>query len=650
MTCLKIILLTWVLVTTQSVAQIGSTLEHLSFEEKRDHFFEKLTHQPLKITPKQPPLKKNGPPYTRNYSWSIINFASKVFLLKEKQFYHSANHALRENCSYYLNSQAARDHRDSFYWSAEELSRIVRFYGSHGTKTPSLLEPQTEDSIYKLMWAWSRNNSKSKESEIEISQSWKIHGSENHHIQKFSTCWNFAYLLQSHPDYKQRNYDDGATAQQHYEQWNLYAKTWICERAKKGLFVEIACGGYNTQTLKCLHSFYDFGDQKLKHLAGQLLDLYWASWAQEQIDGIRGGFKTRTYQSRKSRSGYEFITRWAAFYFRDVQLDHHIRQADYTVLTSDYRLPKVVKDIYEQRPQQPSYEIIERRQGLVHEGYYSGSAPYAWLKNDGGGILRYSYCTPEFILGSAIFEARDSADWAKISTQNRWHGLVLKGHQDARVYLQCKNTRDPRENIITFNQSWMLQKMGCLITQKLPLDSISNSLLKKNVDAEKLCIWWSQAGRQGELQKKEKWVFGNYSHTYVATHCVESSYTLHHEEGNRNKYSSDHGGIWQMVDQEFAPVVLEVSPASKYSNFEQFMSACLQQKVILKNRELQYQSLDQIHFSFDLDQKEVGKIHQQRIDLNPKRVFDSPFIQSIYNSGRILLQGPNHKKTLDFSL
>lgn len=626
-----------------------SHLLNQSFETKKAYLFEQLKNQPLKRSPKQPPLKKNGPLYTRNYSWSIINFATKAFHLKERQFYAEANHALIENCEYYINSADARDHRDSFYWSAEELSRLIRFFGSKGSVEPNLVQPETEKVIYELMWLWSFDHSLAEESEVQISQSWKIFGSENHHIQNFSTCWNFADLLKDHPAYKDRKFKDGNTARHHYEQWSLYSRTWIKERAKKGLFVEIACGGYNTQTLKCLLSFYDFGDNRLKQLAGQLLDLYWCSWSQEQIDGVRGGFKTRVYQTRKSRSGYEFITRWAAFYFKGIKPDHYIRQADFTLLTSTYRIPEIVHDIYQNRHQLENYEIIERRQGLVHKGYFSGSAPHIWLKSDNGGILRYSYCTPNYILGSGLFNAHSSENWAKISSQNRWHGLILKGHQDARVYLQCKNTRSPSEEIVTFNQSWMLQKKGCLITQKLPLDDISRSLVKRNQDAEKLCIWWSTAGRKGELYEKQGWVFANYHHTYVAAYSVDSLYTLHHEKGSRSKYASDLGGHWQMLAEEYAPVILEVAYADQYKSFDDFITKCIVQSVDTKDDVLRYKSLNGHDFRFYLDRSQLGSIDGQQISLQPQKVFDSPYIKSDFNSGIITLKSPNYQKTLDFN-
>jgi len=55
------------------------------------------------------------------------------------------------------------------------------------------------------------------------------------------------------------------------------------------------------------------------------------------------------------------------------------------------------------------------------------------MRTDGGGILRYSYCDPAFIMGTPMTAARPLEDWAAISAQNRWQGLIFAGEHDARI-------------------------------------------------------------------------------------------------------------------------------------------------------------------------------------------------------------------------
>jgi hypothetical protein len=93
---------------------------------------------------------------------------------------------------------------------------------------------------------------------------------------------------------------------------NQYIKHWIVERAKKGLFVEMANEDYNVETLKGVYNCYDFGDAAMQKLAGNLLDLYWATWAEEQIAGVRGGAKARVYPLN---SGIGFGPFWKLAYY-----------------------------------------------------------------------------------------------------------------------------------------------------------------------------------------------------------------------------------------------------------------------------------------------------------------------------------------------
>ena len=80
----------------------------------------------------------------------------------------------------------------------------------------------------------------------------------------------------------------------------------------------------------------------------------------------------------------------------------------------------------------------QRTQGLGKQGHsfpmvaVASKAPNQ-LRTDGGGILRYSFCDPAFILGTPMTEARPLSDWVAISAQNRWQGVIFAGEDDARI-------------------------------------------------------------------------------------------------------------------------------------------------------------------------------------------------------------------------
>jgi hypothetical protein len=76
----------------------------------------------------------------------------------------------------------------------------------------------------------------------------------------FTVCWHFAKLAKDRPEYRDRKFDDGATAAEHYRAWNDYFVVYCRERARKGPCVEMMCPGYNSVWLKGFYNFHDFGD------------------------------------------------------------------------------------------------------------------------------------------------------------------------------------------------------------------------------------------------------------------------------------------------------------------------------------------------------------------------------------------------------
>ena len=102
------------------------------------------------------------------------------------------------------------------------------------------------------------------------------------------------------------------------------------------------------------------------------------------------------------------------------------------------------------------------------------------MRTDGGGILRYSYCDPAFIMGTPMTAARPLEDWAAISSQNRWQGVIFAGEHDARIVPIVR----PKDNRRALNAQWSVQSKGSLITQKL----------KHHKGGAEMIVWMSNDG------------------------------------------------------------------------------------------------------------------------------------------------------------
>lgn len=596
---------------------------HTAFQTRVDAMFQAEAGNPLQRAEKRPPLKPGRGNYVRHYSFSICEFATRCFYLKEQ--IKEANAALVENAQHYLDHPKDINDRDSFHWHIEVLFGLIERYGTNGSVTPGLLTTETETKILEPAWLYAKSHSKLTDTETALSKTWHVWESENHHVQIFTTTWHFAKLAKDRPEYRTATYNDGGTVADHYNAWTAYIKTYCAERAKKGLFIEMQNDGYNGILLKGLYNVYDFSeDNILKNQVRQLMDLYWAYWAQEQIDGVVGGGKTRVYQGGGSlASGGRHIQLLAYLYFGlcdPVKIYSPILSA----ALSSYQPPPVVTDLVLDTPGRGTYEISQRPLGLTKTGFY-GPPDYR-MRTDYGGICRYTYATPEFIIGTHHLEARPMNEWAMISSQNRWHGIIFKGHRNARIVPQCQSDDDR----VTFNQQWSAQKKGTLICQKL----------KTSAKTHAMRVWFSEAGLTPP-QEIDGWTFTESAGAYVAVRPALDTITW--------QPATKPNGQWMTLENEWSPVILEVTLKSNYPNVETFHQTILSRPLNISNDILTYQSTYNHTFTFDIDQNQSPKIDNQTIDYAPPQAFDSPYLQADWNSGIVTIQKDTRKLILDFN-
>ncbi|MEQ8849174.1 hypothetical protein [Botrimarina sp.] len=585
----------------------------------------RLAGKPLTRVEKQPPLGRGRPAYVRGYGYSLSTHALKTLLLGEDPA--SANEALSEYAEYFLTHPAERRDKDNFYWSSDIAYRCVEFFGSHGSIEPRLITQQTEDLLLDLAWAFCKETSARRDADLSVSRTWCVYESENHDLQRFSTVWQLSKLLKDEPRYRDRPYDDGGLPAEHHRAWTRYAIDYLRERARKGLFVEVSSPGYALQSLKGIHAFHDFSeDPDLGRAAGMFLDLFWANWAQEQIDGVRGGGKTRCYQGNGSQTGMDTTSRMAWFHFG---LGEPRGTGNLlSVITSDYRVPLVVIDLALDPVDRGNYEIVQRRMGLAEPGFYQ--PPDYRLRQDFGGILKYSYCTPDFVMGALMCEARPLSDWTMISSQNRWHGVVFRGAPDARLYVQCRDGVPSK----TYNQQWSVQSKGTLIAQRLAAEGQSQT-------PDALRIWFSRPGL-GDRVERDGWVFSQAPGAYVAVLAVEGT--------TRWRPSATGApGEWLCCDDSLTPVILEASPKREHRDYRAFQDAVIESRPVHSGGVLTYDALGGDRLTFYTDYRRPPMINNETVEYAPANVFDSPFVKSLWNSGVIEIQKGKRRLVLDFN-
>lgn len=569
------------------------------------------------------PLEEGRPVYTRDYSYSVMNAALCVFLNEDQDQYERINQELLANAKMYTESKHLRDDCDSFYWAAALLCRVIETY-------PDRLTEAVQEANYEMMWVWVYDNSLITEADYQNTKTWYVWNSENHHIQKFSTVWHFLKLLSARDEYKDRILADGHNVAEHTAAWTEYSKEWIRERGRRGLFVESGTGNYTNDTLKGICNYLDYSeDEELRRLSKEILDLYWASWAVEQLNGIRGGGKSRAYPNLHL-TGADHMRR-LTWYYLGIGEPQMIKGNDLVYLTCSYRMPLLIMDLALNVNDRGDYEVKNRVMGLAKDGYYQ---PLNYRLADEGGVLRYAYCTPDFIMGSLLVEARPEPDWTMISSQNRWQGVIFPDDVDARIHIQCEAEREPyganrpqsQGGIMrSYNQHWTVQSKGSMITQKL----------KTSLAALKMQVWFA-AGCMDGLAEQDGWVFAQTNGAYCGVYVISGGYYWKENEDGAP-------GSWLVLNDEWSPVIMEVVKKERYGSFEAFMDACRHNELSLEGSVINYDTLYGERLTFYSDYAKLYEVDGKPVDIYGEYAFDCPFLIEKWKSGEVTIQFKEEK-------
>jgi hypothetical protein len=467
---------------------------------------------------------------------------------------------------------------------------------------------------------------------VAQTQTWEVIESENHHAMTWLTLWDFTRLLKGSPVYRERKFVDGLTAPEHHAGWCAYAAEYIRQRARKGLFIEMADDTYNSFTLKGFYNIHDFAeDPVLRQLAGDLLTLYYASWAQEQLGGVRGGGKSRMNYAKDRRSSTSLQR--LMYYYAGLGGPSPPASQRLAALTSGYRLPEVVIDIMTDPEGRGEYEIADRPPGLAADGRWNN--PLYRLRTDTGGIIRYAWCTPDFIMGLPMVRVRKNTHWTKLSSQGRWQGVIFAGDPDARIFVHCGRPEGSHNN-----QQAGVQRKGTMITQRLPEDKFA-----RGTDGTR--VWISDNGLTNRMEEAG-WVFVEAPGAYAAVRPARGGYTW---KACTEKPSdgSQWRGQWMTFEDEYSPAIIEVARKSRFPDYAAFRQATLALPLTWEGNKLHYQGLCGDQFVFHIDYSKLNAINGEPInDEDPDFAFLSPFLTSRWDSGLVEVRKGERKRVLDF--
>ncbi|MFC1716131.1 hypothetical protein ACFL6S_20840 [Candidatus Poribacteria bacterium] len=514
-------------------------------------------------------------------------------------------------------------------WKMRMWLRVYYLFHEKSEFFPGRLVPDVQSDIRELLWNYGAAKSTVERSNLE--HIWWIQGSENHDMMDLSNAFLALQAIKDVPEYQNRKLPDGHTPAEHVAAWNMYYKLYCDERAKHGLFAEVASPTYGKWFLPEIANMYDFAeDAKLQKKMEMLLHLTWADWSIDQLRGMRGGGRTRVYQGNYSRLGAQDSWRNMGLILlgRDDWLDAVHGQANYVLATTKYRLPDVIVDLALSEAERGEYIYISLRPAKL-ESVKDADITYPMDGND-PYMLRYSYCTPDYVTGSLWLDP--AARYAAISTQNRWQGIIFPTHVNARVFPQCVGLRNGK----TYAQHLAVQHQNVMLVQK-------NRKARQSGDMRVFFY----TGMKSRVLERDGWILAEEGEAYIAVRVLPRF-----NDPERQGYIWDDEN-WLRCKDDFAPIVFVAGRKAGFTTTDDFLIYLKSHQFALVDESLTYsfQDIDGkvAALTMDIDdQKNLPIVNGQIIDLKPDRVFDSPYLHSENGSGLVTIEFNDRRLLLDF--
>ena len=552
-------------------------------------------------------------------------------------------------------------------WQMRTWQRVYWLFADRSRFYPGRMERQTQAVFEELFWNYAVQMSNYPRADVR--HVWGIHGSENHEMMHYSNALLALQAVKDQLAYRDRALPDGRTAAQHWAAWNAYYKHYCDERAEHGLLVEVF-SGYGKYTMPELFNLCDLAeDPVLRRKMEMLLHLIWTDWAVGQINGVRGGGRTRIYQGAASGPDVPEaeLTRGTAdtwlhmswFLLGSGRWWEHrwhpdpIRGMSRVLATTPYRLPDVIMDLARDASGRGEYVYVARRIAKQHvmpadDVPVTFSPWYAFDSND-PRMLGYDYCTPDYVMGSLLIDptlplvsshtylqGEDLQEgYPPLSSQNRYHCIVFATSPDARVVPQCLPQREDYRK--TYGQQQAIQHENVMIAQQHA----------KGRNVAGMRVFFGQGMKERLVEEAGGWLMLEEGNAYLAVKGFSR------EDGEACCGYAWHGDSWLHLDDGGAPVVFVAGRRETAGTFAAFRAYVAGHSSELAGSAFTYACRDvdgdQVTLRLYLDCSAVPEVNGAPVDFTPRKVFDCPFFTSDHGSGRATVSKGDRRLDLDFT-
>ena len=513
---------------------------------------------------------------------------------------------------------------NGLYWMLPHLSRILA-----GSDLNIFLTPEAKISIKNVLYSYVSEKSKIEYASVDASEIWITLGSDNHDMIRKQVFFSASQAFKNNPEWADTVFADGKTATEHYEAWSVYFENYFRERAKKGINIEVGSPVYAGVYLESIFIIRDLAeDDTLKFRAEQFLNLYFADQAQVSLNGVRGGAKSRC---QKGASSYNYSQDKGSYYAWMLKGKPNYDNGNVPfdtvpALNSDFRPSNVVLNLYDQDTR-GSYEYIASRPGRgFHEIADDGIPHYNVVFPS--YIRWYSWCTPKYVLGTLMVDEQE--DYTLISTQNRWWGLISSDNPFSRVYFSPITTDN------TYNDYAAVQYKGAM-------------LIRRHDKANKSYGFRMYVSSTFTRSTESQWLFGVNSNNsvYFGVYAVSGDlWGMRYTTVD----ASPAPGVWIEFNNPDTIVVFQSALASDFVSFTAFKDALKARTKGFAGNRYDYNAIDDGTTISLYTDTTLPEINGQTIQINPDYTYSSPYLNSDYDSGVVVISDQeDNTLTLDFS-
>jgi hypothetical protein len=389
--------------------------------------------------------------------------------------------------------------------------------------------------------------------------------------------------------------------------------------AQQGLWAEDTV--YRCYSIASLYNLaYHANDPVIRKRAEMMLDVHWLIYALHMVDSQLGGAMNRF---KPHYAHYHHDRGLGSYYFGGPGGGFHATEV---ALYTDYVPPQIAYDLLANPEKRGCFTYKER---LTQFSPETGQPPYTY---------KYSYTTPEYVLGSYI-------DLTK--GPGRYHERAFNGitFGKARVMLRLGPG-------VSF-QSYHCMQNGPILLCRWYGQELVGKDTPWGRRVGNLMPYASIIRREGggaEVEKpvlEQGWLFGKAGDAYYALRPAAGEFAIgkpSRDEMQRFTFPED--------QDKKIPFVVHAGGATEDGSFEEFKKNVLAGSMSYEDGMLTYKTKDWGTMQFapyaDKPADQWRQVNGEPVEL-PDKLFDSPYLNSDYNSGVITAEFNGRKLVLDFN-